>query len=244
MSPRSALLLLILSLGLSSCASNETQTGTSRAWGSMRTVLRDGDHSARVRVLEVSNPSTIGVGALAGLSGEIAIVEGRAWVMEGTPAGERPTVRMATPSDEATLLFTQDVLLWRASALPGCSSYDALEAAIRREIIASGGDPQRPTPVKIVGDLAHAQFHAIAGACPIADPTGPPPWRGDQRSVSAEVVGFYVESATGTWTHHGRASHLHVLIGDQMGHLDSIDLRSGTLYLPEFAEVRSTRVVE
>jgi len=73
----------------------------------------------------------------------------------------------------------------------------------------------------------------VAGACPIADPDGPPPWHLRGAEGVVEVIGFYVEGAAGRLTHHTGSSHLHAIFHEHSGHLDELDLKPGaTLWTP------------
>ncbi len=57
-------------------------------WGTMREVLRQGQSQGRVALTSILKPTTIGVGALAGLEGEITIVDGQAYVAIGSALKE------------------------------------------------------------------------------------------------------------------------------------------------------------
>lgn len=229
---------LICLLALSSCASPHSAEDGLRVqtWGSMRRVMRDGESEGRVVPVDHVVPQSIGVGALAGLSGEVTVRDGRVLVARAPIApGGRPTLEEGTPSDQATLLVLAQVGAWGEIPLGRCADFDALEQAIAQALAARGIDGSEPVPVKVRGRAPHLAFHVIAGACPIANPNGPAPWRyaGPLRAV--ELLGFYVEGAVGRLTHHGRRSHLHAWsaeAGGLMGHLDAVTLEDSVLLLP------------
>lgn len=202
------------------------------SWGTMREALRLGRSEARVSLDGLAADGAIGVGALAGLAGEVTIVDGRV-LISTAGAGDRSCVLREAPGGAAaTLLVRAEVDHWQERSLPDCASYDALEAAIAAALRANGFDAATPTPVRVRGRASRVAFHVIDGACPIADPDGPAPWRFDGAIDDVELVGFYVEGAAGRYTHHTRSSHLHVVAADMMGHLDDVWLTDVSLRLP------------
>lgn len=201
-----------------------------RSFGSMREVMREGHDEGRVDLLSFGTEHTIGVGALARLSGEITIVDGQvlvAKVRDGTA-----TVRPAAEGDSATLLVAEDVQHWQDFAVGALSSYEELESRIAKLLHARGCDTHSPTPIRVRGNVTRLQVHVIAGACPIATPTGPSPWRYDGPADNVQLVGFYVEGAAGTWTHHNHQSHLHAISDQAMGHLDGVVMTDAVVSLP------------
>lgn len=198
----------------------------------MREVLRLGESQGRVRLAEAVRPTSIAVGALEGLAGEITVVDGEAWVSVGRPAAEGggrvAVAREHTDEDRAALLLIAEVDSWESLPLGGCESLDGLEARIALVLKERGFDSSEPVPVRVQVEQGSADWHVVDGACPIADPDGPAPIRESVEGSPLELVGFYVEGAAGRFTHHGRASHLHMLrVGAsgrvvQTGHLDQL----------------------
>ena len=133
---------------------------------------------------------------------------------------------------EATLLVAADVGQWHDFELGSCDSYEILEERIASLLRARGRDLTKPTPVRITGVANRLQLHVINGACPIAQPSGPTPWRYDGPADNVQLVGFYVEGAAGRLTHHNHASHLHAVSDQAMGHLDEVSLSNAVVSLP------------
>lgn len=242
--PRSVspVLGLALALGVAACraagpAAVSEDAGPVATWGSMREVLREGRSEARVSPVQVARAGSIGVGALAGLAGEITILDGRVLVAEGSPAprsGEAPAeihARAGNAEDQAALLVLAEVPAWIEVELDACSSYGELDAAIASHLRARGHDLREPIPVRVRGKRGTLELHVIAGACPIANPSGPPPWRHSGAFDAVEIVGFFAEGAAGRLTHHTHSSHLHAIVGEVMGHLDNLTLEAGALLL-------------
>lgn len=196
----------------------------------MREALRQGHDEGRVDLAQFGTKETIGVGALAELAGEVTILDGK--VLVATVQDGKATLRTATTDDRATLLIAEDVRDWHDFAVGSCASYAQLEQRIAELLRAQGRDLTTPTPVTVVGKAVRLQVHVIAGACPIATPEGPKPWRYDGAAANVKLVGFYVEGAAGKWTHHNHQSHLHAVSDQAMGHLDDVELTDAIVSLP------------
>ena len=148
----------------------------------------------------------------------------------GGPAHLR--VRQAVPGDMASLLMVASVPAWVKIPLGNCTSYKDLEDKVRVQLQSRDRDLTSPHPVRIRGRARHLELHVMAGACPIAHPSGPAPWKFKGPVPQVELVGFYVEGAAGRMTHHDRRSHLHAVTNQLMGHLDEIVLEEAVLWLP------------
>ncbi len=187
------------------------------SWGTMRDVLRDGHAEARVAPSDVTTPTTI--------------VDGRALVATGVPDGALH-VRPATATDRAALLIVANVPAWDDVTIADCVDYAELEERIAAALRERGADLTTPTAVRVRGHASAVRMHVIAGACPIANPQGPAPWRFVGPIDDVELVGVFVDGAAGRFTHHDRRSHLHVVAAGQTGHLDDVALHGATLSLP------------
>ena len=225
-------LLSALLLGAAGCDSVDTEVTRVelRTVGTMRHALRDGHSEGRADLAELGARGAIGVGALARLGGEVTILEDR--VLVASADGDDCRVRQADAGDSATILLYAKVSSWQEHSLPDCASYAELEAAIAEVLVKLKKDPKQPIPVRIRGRAPRIDFHVIRGACPIANPTGPAPWRFAGKVDEVELVGFFVEGAAGRWTHHDRRSHLHAIAGERTGHLDEVSLTGVTLLVP------------
>ncbi len=208
------------------------------SWGTMREVLRDGDSRGRVALDGLASSTCVGIGALAGLAGEVTIVDGRVLVATadtGAREGDAPSgarVGEAAPADSASLLVLAEVPAWTEVPLGTVPDYAALDDAIARVLRERQAAMSEACPVRIRGRASHLELHVIAGACPIAHPDGPKPFRQTGAVESVELVGFYVEGAAGRLTHHHRRSHLHAVAANGMGHLDEVTLEDAVLLIP------------
>ena len=195
--------------------------------GPMREVMRDGRTEPRARLADHAVPGTFGVGALAGLDGEVLIDDGAVWIArEGVaaePAGE---------GAHATLLTTARVPAWREVALPAVASVDELEQAIAAAVpLATTGGDAVPFLLEGRGRVA---LHVVRGSCPhgaAAAPEGPA--RFAAADVALRCVGFFVRGQGGVMTHHDTALHVHAFARDGartvMGHVDELGLQAGAM---------------
>jgi hypothetical protein len=241
-STKPLLFLSLLALA-SSCQVAPSGSGASgeaalvRSWGGLREVLREGRSEGRVELVDVIGPDSIALGSLAGLAGEITVVDGvvhLAGVEGGDPAGGL-WVRSARAGDEATILALSDVPVWSESPLPGVADNAALEALVLARASAAGLDVSQPFPFRIEGVAASLDVHVLNSSCPIAQPEGPKPWRFAGEREVVTLVGFYAKDGAGRLTHHGQKTHIHVVLPGQeaSGHVDAIALEPGAqLALP------------
>jgi hypothetical protein len=226
--------LLLLAWG---CAATPREDAGVRTWGTMREVLREGRRQGRVELAQALGPSSVAVGALADLAGEITVDRGVLHLAEvvdaAVPDGAR--ARAARPDEQAALLLCADVPAWSEHALPAAADLDALEEAVREAALRQSLDVRRPFPFRIEGRALRLELHVVDGSCPIAHPDGPPPWRYLGLDVDAVWIGFHAQDAAGELTHHGRRTHTHALVegGATGGHVDDVRLASGArLFLP------------
>lgn len=220
---------LIFTLLATACKTATPQPSL-QVFGSMRKVLRDGHDQGRIALIDLETQNAIGVGALAGLAGEVTIIDGQ--ILVATLRDHVAVVREARTGDQATLLMVEQVAHWQHFEVGPCKNYQQLEHNIAKLLQGRGSNLRKPTPVKVTGTCTRLQAHVIAGACPIANPNGPRPWRYDGPANNVKLVGFYVEDAAGKMTHHNRSSHLHVFCDQAMGHLDNVEFTSATISIP------------
>lgn len=212
--------------------------GEVQHWGTLREVLRFERTQGRVELDDVTDESTVGLGALAGLRGEILLLDGEAWVSlcEGDA---RPTARLATEDEEATFLAIAEVPLWVDIPVRQDISPADLERFLRKAAEFAGLDWSRPFPFVVRGTLISADLHVLNGKCPFANPNLPPeeaPFRASFGETPGVLVGFYGEGMEAVLTHHGSRVHVHGRLGGDrpiVGHLDVVGIAAGSvLQLP------------
>lgn len=204
------------------------------AWGGMREVLRDGQTEGRVALDDVLGPTTFAVGALEGLAGEITVIGEFAYLAQVDGAGEL-SLRQVRPGDQATLLVAAQVESWSKHELPKIENLGGLESKVAELAAAQGIDVSQPFVFRVRGRATELRLHVLNHSCPIADPSGPAPWRHAGADEELQLVGFHATDAAGTLTHHGQSSHVHAVVTESgfSGHVDGVGLEEGAqLLLP------------
>ncbi|MBI4716937.1 MAG: acetolactate decarboxylase [Planctomycetes bacterium] len=230
---------LLLGLALGTCLGCVSGSPRVLQYGGMREVLHEGRSEPRVAIAEVQRrPRAHAVGALAGLAGEITIVDGVAWrarVVDG-----QPVIAGAQGEDQAALLTLAYVGRWRTTRVVQPLADGALEAAIKRAAQEAGMATDAPLPFRIDGEFTALTLHIVRGACPMgggaADqaPGDLAPWRWRlDRPARGQLVGFFARGREGVVTHHGTSVHAHAIIEHQgrtlMGHVEAASLAGGAL---------------
>jgi acetolactate decarboxylase len=228
---------------MAGCSTQRESTFELQQYGSMRSVMLDSETEARVGLADASGPGVIAIGALAGLEGEVTILDGEIWVAR--PIGD--DVQMSGPSaslgDQATLLTLATVQRWNRVelALERAASGTALEEQVEQTAHDHGIDTTRPFPFVIDGVVERLDIHVINGYCLHASEPSTvdvEPWRWSiVEPVSARIVGFYAADAAGVLTHRGTKIHVHALLDRDgrtvTGHIDGMTLKPGaSLLLP------------
>ncbi|MCB9853467.1 MAG: acetolactate decarboxylase [Phycisphaerales bacterium] len=224
------------------CAANRVEV---TQYGQMHKVLSGGAGNAK-GIVGVDNllkrPNAIGVGALAGLEGEITISDGKAWIARPDGQGLRIEVATAAANEQASMMTVSYVDAWRDVPIDRDLAGEALESFIGEQAAASGIDTGRPFPFMLAGSASDLQLHVIHGACPMR-PGGrltpdEQPWRLTiDRLTPCRVVGFYAQDSVGKLTHPGTSIHAHALLSESgreiTGHIERIAMaRGGVLKLP------------
>ena len=250
----SAALLAALPL-LPACATHGTNAGHADAagppgrlamWGTLREALRDGHDEGRVALADVVRPGTYGVGALAGLAGEVSVLDGEVWVSRGSAAGV--TTTREAGDDQATVLFLADVETWSEHTVEADVDPSVLDAFIVERAREAGLDTDRAFPFVIEGWLRHLRLHVIGGECPmrarmLGATMQTPPYELHEPAVMGRLVGIHARDSSGIVCHAGSTTHVHAVVTqtrpgpgqnvELTGHVESVGLAAGAkLYLP------------
>ncbi len=222
-----AMLLLLLA----SCENADRRLNVER-WGDLKSVVMQGEDQGRVSLNEIEGRSgSYGIGALAGLAGEIIVLDGHVWHAQGAPGGGIITSDQVGADLQAALLVLAEVPDWNESVLTDGVTWAALEMEIGKAVHAADLDPSEPVPFLIEGELENLELHVLNGSCPYRHEEGStPPVRLALDQAVGTLVGFYFEGEPGILTHRGQYLHLHVLTAGEesmAGHVDAVSLASG-----------------
>lgn len=179
-----------------------------------------------------------GLGALAGLTGEVLVLDGEVLVTRGARGGG---VVSDARNDKAALLVTAKVTKWLAVPMATAMSQAEVERFVLDTATKQGLRTTEPFPFRITGTVTDYQWHVLNG--PQAHGAGHNPQAGKGQFVArggalpAELLGFYSSAKLeGAITHPGEFFHVHIADTRHTvaGHLDSYGVAAGaTLHLPK-----------
>ncbi len=245
-----------LALMLSACVSSPLQStqatheGLVEYAGSQKRIFETGKAEQTVSVAAMSACSdAFGVGAVAGLDGEITIIQGQPYVTQ--VRGDRYTVDQGHEHGAVFAVWTCQTK-WRSEAVPdNVKGYLDLQDFVKTRAAAAGIDIMKPFPFRLVGSPTEVKWHVNV------DLTGGKAIDSElftkskanyvARNQPMEIVGFYSEQHPGIFISAfapaipkesglKNAIHIHMLTqdGKAAGHIDNIALAPGmTLLLPK-----------
>ncbi len=207
-------------------------------YGSLRAIFHDNDRAGKVSVRDVAGAHTIGVGALAGLNGEVTLERGRAWIAR--PSGTEANYRKgASAEDQACLLVTATVKQWDTERLERDMSLADLEVWIHE---------RAPTgvvvPVLVDGRFADLTWHVMNGAklghgSHDHAAHREAAHRETAQNVDGTVVAFFSSAHRGVFTHRDSDLHAHVVLPAKgaSGHVEAVTVAAGaTVSFPHRSE--------
>lgn len=242
---RTSLLSALFSSALSASSFGESKSdgGNLVRYGGMHETIGLQNHQGRVDLSQLlEQPHFYAVGALAGLDGEITILDSKAIVTTVDSSGN-PS---AQSGGEATLLVGQSVPAWTDVEITEDIPPAQIDEAVRELVSGSGINPSSPFIFVIEGSYSAVRLHVINGACPVHAqkkdkriPEDRQPYELATEAVAGTVVGVYAEDAAGQLTHPGTSQHAHLIYPDPAsgqrvtGHLEPYGVKRGaTLKLP------------
>jgi alpha-acetolactate decarboxylase len=216
--------------------------------GEMHEVIGKQQHQGRVNLAElIAKPHFYGVGALAGLRGEISILDSRVTATEVDVQRQPVSLGDAAVDQQATLVIGAYVDAWTEIPINKSLDDGELDAFIDAQLSEHGFDPARPCIFMVRGQFARADLHVINGACPmharirqLEIPTATKPYKVTLENVSGRVVGIFAKDAVGKITHPATRTHKHLVYQTGAspslltGHAEMLWVKAGsTLLLPQ-----------
>lgn len=210
-------------------------------FGNFKRMMHMGDTSGQIKLSQV--PKTVGtwgVGALAGLKGEILVADGSVLVSRGTdPQGRLEATKV---EDEAVLFASATVTEWTEVAIARDMNQAALEAFVVQQAKAKGIDTEQPFAFLVDGTYPSLQWHVVTGDTPSGQNAG---GHGGNHSnhktamrefknagSSGRLVGIYSgKNLEGVVSHPGERFHLHYVDHARTvsGHVDSYAVQAGSV---------------
>lgn len=203
----------------------DTWNGRLSQYGEMRLVLGQGRDEGRVRLGDLTKTAhCYGVGALAGLAGEITVLDGRLMVSRVDQAGQPKTDSKEPEEHKAAMLVAAYVPSWTQRRIERDVPAEELESFLRAAAQEAGFDTAKPFPFMIEGELTDLDVHIINGACPmrakrlgLSMSPAQQPYQGSFAKMPGRLIGIHAEGAEHRLTHHGTKTHTHALLKDENG---------------------------
>jgi acetolactate decarboxylase len=225
--------MAVAALSMLSCAvqdiavdADENRAYTVEWVGEMMRVHREGDASPKVALADVARGAgRFAIGPVAGLRGEITVIDGEAHIATAADNAEHVTQDW---EQRAPFLVYGTVNAWKEVAAPvHAASIADIEAWLPVAAQAQGLDVEQPIPFKIETTSSRIDYHIIAN-----DAAGYQTMRPHKElqkpfvleNKPAVLIGVYSTKHAGIFTHHGSSSHIHVVSQDgrHSGHVDAL----------------------
>jgi alpha-acetolactate decarboxylase len=224
-------------------APSTTPSASAVRWfGELYAIMHEGRTEAAVKLADVlPGPHAWGVGALAGLAGEVTILDDVVWLARPSPDGNASishgAIREVEEGLGAALLVVANVTAWDEVPVTTKVPWRELDAFLETELAARGEALDQPVPLRIEGRVVSLRWHVVDGSKMQAG-AGHAAHAGSAvsgvlESTDAELVGFFSRAHQGVFTHADSYSHFHVITRDRAvsGHVDGVDLAPGTRLL-------------
>jgi alpha-acetolactate decarboxylase len=214
-----------------------------QAYGSFKQMSHTGNTDGVVKLSALNGATgNYGVGALAGMRGEILLWDGKLLVSRGhSPKGETGAP-LAT--DEAVLFVKGNVAGWQTITVTADMSQAQFESFVIESARKLGIDGDQAFPFAVRGNNLNVVWHVVTGAAPasghhgsgIHDQGHAQARTFRESSVSGTLLGFHTGTALeGVASHPGERFHVHYANADfsVSGHVDEYRVPKGaTLMLP------------
>ena len=231
-------------------------------YGNFKHMMHSGETKGQVLLSELPVAAGVwGVGALAGLKGEIIQIDGKLLVSLGTdPKG---SVQPPKANDSAVLWASAKVTDWDSVKVPTDMTQAQFETFVTQQATSRKLDLTQPFIFRVTGNYAHLIWHVVTGE---RAPGDAPQKNGHGASAASgghtghgghansqsgmklfrsplaagQLVGVYSgDKLEGVITHPGEKFHLHYIDNDLKvsGHVDQYTVKAGSvLLLPKLGQ--------
>ncbi len=230
--PKAAILILIAGgVILAGAKSYEVK------WvGEMRRVMMLGEDKGIISLDSLKDKTHLyALGPVEGLNGEITVLDSEPFI--ATIRDDKPHVEQTFHVHAALLVYVQ-VAKWTAVALPArVQSLDDLDKFVDASARDAGVDITAPVPFRVTAMAQEIQMHIVNRQG--RDAKGHQAHAAIEVKIplthaSVELIGFWSDRHAGVFTHMGSSVHVHgrTLDNKVSGHVDSLRIESGQLWLP------------
>lgn len=187
--------------------------------GRMREAIGQGQSGGRVRLGDVvEREHFFGVGAVAGLGGEVTVEDSHIRATRVGGDGRAEPIPGDPREIAATFLFGASVADWLRFPLNEAVPTDDVDATIGANVKRAGVDEAEPIVFRVVGTFRDVRVHVINGACPLHTRRAGMTLDERQRLfeatyelISGTIVGVYAKGKAGVLTHPGTSTHMHLI---------------------------------
>jgi alpha-acetolactate decarboxylase len=233
----------LCSMLIAAAAANAAEPFGIQAYGSFKQMSHTGNTDGVVKLAALNGAKgAYGVGALAGMRGEILLWDGKLLVSRGHST--RGETGPAAANDEAALFVSGKVGAWQEVPVASDMTQAQFEAFVVASAKQLGLDSERAFPFAVRGSNLNVVWHVVTGAAPASGHHGS--GTHDQghaqaltfreSSASGTLLGFHTGAALeGVASHPGERFHVHYANTDfsVSGHVDEYRVPKGaTLMLP------------
>lgn len=243
--PRAATAVMVCAMA-AGCAMSSSTSPDFFHLGNFGRMLHGGDTAGRAPLAQLPQlPGNWGVGAMAGLKGEIVQIDGRLLVSPGSD--DQGRVRAAAPAEQALLFASARVRAWVDVPVPVDMDAARLEAFVREQSLARGHSADQPFAFRVEGRFPRLRWHVVTGETTAgghggthranAGADGHANARAGMKvfhtpGAAGQLVGVYSGTALeGVITHPGERFHLHFVDATTTvsGHVDAYAVAAGAV---------------
>lgn len=235
--------MVLLSLLLTTAVAWAAEPFAIQAWGNFKHMSHTGETGGVVKVSALGNAKgSYGVGAVAGMRGELLLWDGKMLVSRGhSTKGETSP---ATANDEAVLFIRAKVDAWQEVPVTVDMTQVQFETFVVESAKKAGFDNDKAFPFAVRGNSTNLVWHVVTGT-----PQGVHHGSGTHQqghaqsqvfkesSAEGTLLGFYTGAALeGVASHPGERFHMHYANTEftVSGHVDEYRVAKGaTLLLPK-----------
>lgn len=213
--------------------------------GNFQRMTQQGETAGVAAISDLPNASgTWGVGATAGLKGEMIQLDGRFLVSPGSDA--RGTVRAPEQGEQALLWAGARVSQWMEVEVPHTMNQATFEALVQEQAKTSGLSLAQAFVFRVVGQFPRLRWHVVTGEKTMPDAGHSGGAHANLQSsmklfhspgALGQLVGIYSgQDLEGVVSHPGERFHLHYADDNASisGHVDAYAVAAGTvLMLPK-----------
>lgn len=241
--------LLLLTAGLAAAQHKDVQPSAAgdglEVHGSFRRLAHTGDTAGKVALGAIrAEPGVWGVGALAGLEGELVVADGRVLVSRGSD--QKGRTEAPGPSDMATLYAGTKVSDWSQVVVPSEMNRPQFERFLQNSAEKREAAQDAPFVFRVEGAFPKLVWHVVRGRASHGHPgtahggQHANPRAGmhvfDEPGSRGQLIGIHSGAALeGVVSHPGERLHIHFADRTlaRSGHVDDYSVAAGAiLYLP------------